>query len=88
MRSGHCDRYVPWLWAAQLIYGSRLAAVESVCHSHEEHTGRGSSAAAGEVIDATPNSAGLEFAADDMSIAYTTQDAAGRSSQVCPTQTV
>ena len=87
MCSGHCDRYVPWLRAAELICGSGVAAVEPVSLSHEGHTGRGGSAAAGEVIDAIPNSAGLEFAADDMSIAYTTQDAAGRPSQVCPTQT-
>ena len=87
MRSGHCDRYVPWLWAAELISGSRLAAVEPVCLSHKGHKGRGGSAAAGEVIDAISNCAGLEFAADDMSIAYTMQDAAGRPSQVCPKQT-
>ena len=51
------------------------------------HSDRGGAAVAGKVIDAIPSCAGLEFAADDVSIAYTTQDAAGRPSQVCLTQT-
>lgn len=38
---------------------------------------------AGDMIATIPSAAGLEFAADDISLAYTVPDAAGRPYQVC-----